>query len=60
MKSFKKWWRELFWLKCDYCNGKTQYWFEAYLFPIKEYKGPCICPHCVEKIAQENKEVVIV
>jgi hypothetical protein len=53
--KLKKWWFKVTHVKCDYCKEPCDVWYEAYLFPVKEYKGMKICTKCIDELpSQEN------
>lgn len=53
IKAIKTWWKERSKVKCNYCDQRTEIWYEAYMFPIKKYKGVVVCPNCVQKTCDE-------
>ena len=50
IKRFKKWWFNFTHVKCDYCKTPIKLYYDAYLFPIKEYKGHKICIDCIKEL----------
>jgi len=57
LDNLKKWWFEKTHTKCDYCGEYPDVWYEAYLFPIPEYKGNHICPKCIKKLPDQKNIV---
>lgn len=55
IEKLKKWWFKVTHMKCDYCLEPCKVWYEAYMFPIKEYKGVCMCKKCVEDLMKTEK-----
>jgi hypothetical protein len=41
-------------VRCDYCKQKVDVWYEAYLFPVPEYKGIAICKPCIDKLPDQK------
>lgn len=51
MNSFKKWFRELFWVRCFYCKQKRKYFY--YIWEVPKYshlnpKSEIECEVCTE------------
>jgi hypothetical protein len=57
MKRIKKWWFRITHVKCDYCKEPVETYYEAYLFPLKKYKGAFICSKCIH--TEEMTEPVV-
>lgn len=55
IKKIKKWFKELSYIKCDYCGNKVPVVWEAFNLPTEQnYKGACICADCIKELPQEN------
>ena len=59
IKKFKKWWFNHTNIKCDYCKKPVDIYYDAYLFPVKDYKGDKICIECIGNIPLSEKEKII-
>lgn len=57
--KFKNWWFNISHVKCDYCKKPVELYYDAYLFPVKEYKGDRICIECIGKIPLNENEKII-
>ena len=53
--KLKKWWFKITHIKCNYCKQPCEIWYEAYCFPIREYKGNVICPKCIDELPDQDK-----
>lgn len=52
--KFKNWVFKVTHVKCDYCKEPVKQYYDAYIFPIKEYKGDRICTSCLKKLNSEE------
>jgi len=55
ISRLKKWFFRITHIKCSYCKEPCKTYYEAYLFPIKEYKGDIICYDCINKLPDQHK-----
>lgn len=60
LKKIRQWWFNISHVKCDYCKKPVDVYYDAYLFPVKEYKGNRICKECISKIPLGKNEKVII
>lgn len=58
-EKIKKWWFKISHVKCDYCKEPVEIYYEAYLFPIEEYKGNRICEKCIKNLPDQKNIVYI-
>jgi hypothetical protein len=57
IEKIKKWWFRITHIKCDYCKEPIEEYYDAFLFPVKEYKGNCICINCIKKLPKQKNIV---
>ena len=57
MNKIKKWWFRLTHIKCNYCKEPVETYYDAWMFPIEEYKGERICMDCIKKLPNQKNIV---
>lgn len=59
LSKIKDWWFRITHVKCDYCKKPVEVYYDAWMFPVDEYKGPSICMPCVKNIKDQKNIVYI-